>query len=129
MGNFLAGAQVVQALGETFEDSVDQPLEDRLLLALEAARDAGGQKQGGVGGPSCPGTGQEWSAWDLRVDVHEEPVAELRRIFEWNRPFVSYYEERATNPDMPRLKDYLQSQGLEREFGRPLPVTWKSRRG
>ncbi|MGV3571892.1 MAG: DUF1028 domain-containing protein [Ramlibacter sp.] len=130
MGNFLAGPLVVRALCETFEDSEPLPLEERLLAALEAARDAGGQTQGQVSAAlRVQGPGQAWSACDLRVDVHAEPVAELRRIFDWNRPFVAYYEERATNPDMPRLKEYLKGQGLEREFGRPVPVTWKSKRG
>jgi uncharacterized Ntn-hydrolase superfamily protein len=35
---------------------------------------------------------------DLRVDVHEHAVEELRRIFIDYRPSIAYYEERARNP-------------------------------
>ena len=39
---------------------------------------------------------------DLRVDEHEEPIGELRRIFEWFRPLLPYYSERPYNPRLPR---------------------------
>ncbi len=44
MGNALAGEEVVQAIVRAFEESEDQELDERLLRAIEAGRDAGGQK-------------------------------------------------------------------------------------
>lgn len=129
MGNYIAGPQVVQAMAEAFEDSEGQELEDRLMLSLEAARDAGGQEQGQTSAAlRTHDPRQGWSRCDLRVDLHDEPIGELRRIHEWYKPFVPYYEERTRTADMPKLRDYLASIGVEREFGKPVPVTWKSRR-
>jgi uncharacterized Ntn-hydrolase superfamily protein len=84
-GNGLAGPQVVAGIVAGFLKQPDAPLEDRLLLALEGGRDAGGQESNGVHRP-------ERSAWirvldqldfpeiDLRVDLDDRSVAELRRI-------------------------------------------------
>ena len=60
---------------------------------------------------------------DLRVEVHDEPVGELRRIFDWYKPLIPYYEERGRNPLVPRFKDYLAQHGIDRTCGRPVPVT------
>jgi uncharacterized Ntn-hydrolase superfamily protein len=66
--------------------SSDAPLEERLIIALEGGRDGGGQATNGIHRP-------ERSAWlrvvdrgdvpeiDLRVDLHTDTVAELRRLF------------------------------------------------
>ena len=43
MGNVLAGEHVVAAMAETFAATVAEPLAERLMRALEAGRDAGGQ--------------------------------------------------------------------------------------
>ena len=56
------------------------------------------------------------------MDVAEEPIAELRRIYDWYKPLIPYYEERGRNPLVPRVKDYLAQKGVEREFGKPVPV-------
>jgi len=50
------------------------------------------------------------------VDVSEEPIAELRRIFDWYKPLIPYYEERGRNPLVPRFKDYLAQHGIKREY-------------
>jgi uncharacterized Ntn-hydrolase superfamily protein len=87
-GNILVSEKTVTALAEAFEGSRGQPLAQRLLEALAAAQLAGGdrrgqqsssllvvKKDGGYGGTSDV-------AVDLRVDDHERPVEELRRIYE-----------------------------------------------
>src|ERR1700688_4465423 len=83
-GNWLSGPAVVDGLVDGFLADPDLPLEDRLLLALE-----GGRKGGGQAAPGIPKA--ERSAWlrvadrhdypeiDLRVDMHTDTVAELRR--------------------------------------------------
>jgi uncharacterized Ntn-hydrolase superfamily protein len=87
-GNILVSKETVTALAQAFEGSGGQPLAERLLEALAAAQLAGGdrrgqqsssllvvKKDGGYGGTSDV-------AVDLRVDDHERPVEELRRIYE-----------------------------------------------
>jgi len=40
---------------------------------------------------------------DLRVDLHPEPVAELRRMADEYFPLVPYYNLRPSDPNMPRV--------------------------
>jgi uncharacterized Ntn-hydrolase superfamily protein len=103
MGSQLAGTGVVDALAASFEASVDSELEERLLLALEAARDAGGLI--GTDGPlpersvaAVVWSKRDYSDFDLRVDMHPGAIAELRRIYIDYMPSAAYYEERARNP-------------------------------
>jgi uncharacterized Ntn-hydrolase superfamily protein len=87
-GNILVGEKTVTALATTFEASAHLPLAQRLIECLAAAQAAGGdrrgqqsasllvvQKEGGYAGLSDV-------LVDLRVDDHERPIEELRRIYE-----------------------------------------------
>ena len=87
-GNILVSAETVDAIAESFESSGGKPLAERLLDALDAAQAAGGdrrgqqsaallvvEKDGGYAGLSDV-------LVDLRVDDHERPIEELRRLFE-----------------------------------------------
>lgn len=123
MGNVLAGPEVVEAIAEGFHDNEDDILEERLIRAIEAGRDAGGQPEGQISASILTFGHQIQSHCDLRVDICEEPVKELRRIFDWYKPLLPYFEERMGNPNVPRLKDYFAQQGLTREYAKPVPVT------
>ena len=123
MGNVLAGPEVAQAISEEFLATESLDLEERLLRAIEAGRDAGGQEEGQTSAGLLVYGRERYSRVDLRVDVHDEPIAELRRIFDWYQPLIPYYEERGRNPMVPRFKDFLAQRGIERECGRPVPVT------
>ncbi len=85
-GNILVSAETVDAIAETFEAS-SGTLAERLLDCLDAAQTAGGdrrgqqsaailvvEKDGGYGGLSD-------LLVDLRVEDHERPLAELRRLY------------------------------------------------
>ncbi len=87
-GNILVSEETVKALAGTFEATAGDSLARRLLAALTAAQAAGGdrrgqqsaallvvRKNGGYGGTTDV-------AVDVRVDDHERPIEELRRIFE-----------------------------------------------
>jgi uncharacterized Ntn-hydrolase superfamily protein len=86
-GNILVSAATVDALGETFEGSVGKPLVERLLDCLAAAQEAGGDRRGqqaaGVLVVERDGgyAGLSDVVVDLRVDDHERPIEELRRIY------------------------------------------------
>ena len=83
-GNMLVGQETVDAMAEAFERSTGH-LALRLLEALEAGQDAGGDKRGRESAallvPALEGA-ERWEGVDLRVDQHADPVAELRRIFD-----------------------------------------------
>jgi uncharacterized Ntn-hydrolase superfamily protein len=123
MGNVLAGPEVAEAMATEFGQAESEDLEERLLRTIEAGRDAGGQDEGQTSAGLLTFGGHTFSRCDLRVDVHDEPIAELRRIFDWYRPLIPYYVERGLNPNVPRVKDYLKQEGYERAFGGPVPVT------
>jgi uncharacterized Ntn-hydrolase superfamily protein len=85
-GNTLAGPEVVEAMARSFEASVGSaPLAERLLEALQAGQDAGGDRRGVQSAAllilkplSLQGFGDR--ALDLRVDEHTDPFGELRRV-------------------------------------------------
>ena len=86
-GNILVSAETVDALAETFEATAGKPLAERLLDCLDAAQAAGGDSRGQqsaallVVGPEQGYAGLSDVFVDLRVDDHERPLEELRRIF------------------------------------------------
>jgi len=80
-GNMLVGKETVDAMADAFESSRGH-LSSRLLKALEAGQAAGGDKRGRESAallvaPFPDGDGKI----DVRVDLHDDPVTELRRIF------------------------------------------------
>ena len=82
-GNMLVGKETIDAMAQAFERS-EGHLARRLLEALEAGQAAGGDKRGRDSAALRvvpPEGGDPWSNIDLRVDLHPDPVAELRRIF------------------------------------------------
>ena len=100
-GNVLAGEGVVKAMAKAFEDGTDQVLAERLVRAVEAGRDAGGQPEGQNSAALLVYGDQPFPVVDLRVDLHDDPEAELRRLWDWFSPMVPYYVQRAIKP-VPR---------------------------
>lgn len=79
-GNRLAGPQVLRAAVEAFRDLDEEDLHERLLAGLEAGVAAGGDTDGEHSGTVFVVDKEEYPIWDIRVDHHEDPVAELRRL-------------------------------------------------
>ena len=92
MGNVMTSSRVVAAMAGTFESTETEDLEARLLRAIEAGRDAGGQPEGQRSAALIVYRVEELYPWmDLRVDAHDEPVGELRRVYELYQPMADYY--------------------------------------
>ncbi len=103
MGNVLAGEQVIDAMAKAYEATADLAFERRLLAAIEAGRDAGGQT--GNDGHLTERSAAvmvygdyDHAELDLRVDLHDTAVEELRRAFEEYELYRGYYKERSKNP-------------------------------
>jgi uncharacterized Ntn-hydrolase superfamily protein len=100
-GNILKGPEVVERMAEMFELSEKEALAERLLRALEAGEDAGGDRRGKQAAHLQVVNVEAWKHIDLRVDDHSAPVEELRRIFEQAKtdlfPFRDMYPTRS-NP-------------------------------
>lgn len=82
LGNILAGEDVVKAMSTAYERSGGEPLYERLMLALEAGEDAGGDRRGRQSAGIRVLAEEEYALCDLRVDDHVDPVGELRRVLE-----------------------------------------------
>ena len=87
-GNILVGRETVDALAERFEATAGRPLAERLLDCLAAAQSAGGDRRGQQSASLLVverdgGYGRMSDVLvDLRVDDHEAPIDELRRLYE-----------------------------------------------
>ena len=102
-GNILVSGETVDALAETFE-ATEGSLAERLLASLAAAQAAGGdrrgqqsaallvvERDGGYAGLSDV-------LVDLRVDDHETPIEELRRLLRAPRPALRQDPARPVAP-------------------------------
>ena len=81
-GNMLAGAEVLEATAAAFVASAGRPLDERLVEAMAAGEAAGGDKRGKQAAALRVHRHEAYPSLDLRVDDHEEPIAELRRLQE-----------------------------------------------
>jgi uncharacterized Ntn-hydrolase superfamily protein len=85
-GNILVSGETVDALASTFESSTG-PLAERLLDCLDAAQAAGGDRRGQQSAAILVvekdgGYGKLSDVLvDLRVEDHERPLEELRRLY------------------------------------------------
>jgi len=89
-GNILAGEDVVKNMAKSFRESKGD-LGDRLIAALQAGQDAGGDSRGMQSaallivrdGWGYGGFNDRYR--DLRVDDHAEPIKELKRVYDLHR--------------------------------------------
>ncbi len=86
-GNILSGEGVVADMAEGFE-AAEGDLADRLLVALEAGQRAGGDRRGQQSAALLvvrekAGYGGFTDRYvDIRVDDHQRPIEELKRVFQ-----------------------------------------------
>lgn len=112
LGNVLVGEHVLDAIETGFVAAPDEPLENRLMLALEAGRDAGGQHGGQNSAAILVYADRAYPLVDLRVDVHDEPVGELRRVFDAFSTAKDYYWRRQVDPTVAPLHEVVPGRGF-----------------
>src|SRR5438874_6528270 len=127
-GNILVSQDTVDALATTFEGNGHLELPERLIECLAAAQAAGGDRRGQQSasllvGEKDAGYGKlSDTVVDLRVDDHERPITELRRIFALHRqlfgttPPEDWLDVDATLAG--ELRERLASLGFEGELDR-----------
>lgn len=84
-GNMLAGPAVVaDTLAAYLAGQLSLP--ERLMAALDAGQDAGGDRRGKQSAAMVLTTTEDFADLNLRVDDHPEPLQELRRLLVlWRR--------------------------------------------
>jgi uncharacterized Ntn-hydrolase superfamily protein len=129
-GNILVSGDTVEAIAETFKANAGRALAERLLECLAAGQAAGGDsrgqqsaallvvaKDGGYGGLSD-------ILVDLRVDDHEHPIPELRRLYGLHQAiFGKTPREEWLDVDESlgaELRERLARLGFEGELGEAL---------
>ncbi len=120
-GNMLAGEQVLDATATCYEANVGLPFAERLLAALAAGEAAGGDKRGKQAAALVICTTEVYPALDLRVDDHQAPIDELRRLYgkslERFQPFVACLPrqgDRTGIVDRTEIEDRIARFGAER---------------
>ncbi len=80
-GNMLAGPDVVAETLATYKKAMDKPFIERLLEAMQAGEDAGGDKRGRQSAALLVHRDQDYPWLSIRADDHPDPLAELRRLY------------------------------------------------
>jgi uncharacterized Ntn-hydrolase superfamily protein len=119
LGNLLAGRETLEAMRASFQSTEGKglPLAERLLRSLEAGQTAGGDRRGSLsaalltagttGGPASV------RAVNLRVDDHERPVEEIRRIYDALSGRLGYRRlSRPAGDDVLELQRLLKRAGF-----------------
>jgi uncharacterized Ntn-hydrolase superfamily protein len=92
-GNMLVGTDVLDATVAAYAAGAGLPLAERLIAAMDAGERAGGDKRGKQAAALRIHRDEDYPSLDLRVDDHEEPLAELRRLYEKSlerlQPFIA----------------------------------------
>jgi uncharacterized Ntn-hydrolase superfamily protein len=114
-GNGLVGPQVLDGMVAGFLEQPGDALEYRLMRAIEAGRDAGGQGTLDAHRPERSAAikvvdRRDYPDVDVRVDVHPTAVAELRRVLEEFKLYEEFYRGRDTNPSKAIPQDVFVKQ-------------------
>lgn len=115
-GNILAGPEVVDAMEAAWLASDPaEPLARRLLAALAAGDEAGGDSRGRqsaallVVREGAGYGGNDDIAVDLRVDDHSTPIPELARLLDLNDLYLTASTDAEKVPVTPELADELDA--------------------
>jgi uncharacterized Ntn-hydrolase superfamily protein len=84
-GNMLAAGRVLDDTANAYIVSANLPFAQRLIMAMRAGEAAGGDKRGRQSAALLIHGEEEWSALDLRVDDHPDPLTELERLEQVSR--------------------------------------------
>ena len=124
-GNMLAGPAVLASTRATYEANAALPLPERLLAALDAGQEAGGDRRGRQSAALVMVTTEDFPDLSIRVDDDENPLAELRRLHGlWLRhraPWLHEQPSRARpsgNTDMDAIEARWGKAGLDIRFRR-----------
>jgi uncharacterized Ntn-hydrolase superfamily protein len=114
-GNILANDTVWHKMADAFKNAHSSDLTGKLMEALEAGQDAGGDVRGMqaggilvVAGPDDPL--ERKIITNIRVDDHDNPLVELRRVLTVSRgdEWLGMAELALRNHDLKQAKEYYE---------------------
>ncbi|APO78644.1 hypothetical protein AM571_PC00908 (plasmid) [Rhizobium etli 8C-3] len=80
-GNMLDGPQVLEKTLAAYGKTSGLPLAERLLEAMQAGENAGGDKRGRQSAALLVYRDQDYPWLSIRADDHADPLGELRRLY------------------------------------------------
>ncbi|HLZ05824.1 MAG TPA: DUF1028 domain-containing protein [Bradyrhizobium sp.] len=92
-GNMLAGPLVLEDSANAYVANRSLPFAQRLIAAMRAGEAAGGDKRGKQSAALLIHDTEEWSALDLRVDDHDDPLTELERLERVSRERWTHFRQ------------------------------------
>ena len=122
-GNILVGPEVLAAVARSFEATANQPrhLADRLIDALAAGHELGGDKRHGLRQSAAviiadprPGRSRRVDGQTANINVceHPDPIGELRRIYDTVSQTLGYRTlQQYSGGDVWQLKVMLHALG------------------
>jgi uncharacterized Ntn-hydrolase superfamily protein len=124
--NLMANDRVWPAMADAYEKAGGD-LADRLLAALEAGQSAGGDIRGRQSAAllvvRAKSTGRPWAGadrlFDLRVEDHPEPIAELKRLVRLQRAYAhaNHGDELMTQKQVAdALEEYAAAEKIAPEI-------------
>src|SRR6266850_2386963 len=92
-GNMLAGPRVLDDTAQAYIGREKLPFPQRLIAAMRSGEAAGGDKRGKQSAALLIHGEEDWSALDLRVDDHADPLAELERLEQISRERWAHFRK------------------------------------
>jgi uncharacterized Ntn-hydrolase superfamily protein len=99
IGNLLKNIAVPQAEVDAFAEDIRPHLAERLVRALEAGLEAGGDALPVRSAALLVVHRELFPLIDLRVDDDDQPIAALRRLWQAYEPQIDDFVKRALDPD------------------------------
>jgi uncharacterized Ntn-hydrolase superfamily protein len=100
-GNMLTGASVLDDTAKAYIAGETLPFAQRLIAAMRSGEAAGGDKRGKQSAALLIYGEEEWSALDLRVDDHADPLSELERLEAISRRHWVHFRKYLPSRDNP----------------------------
>jgi uncharacterized Ntn-hydrolase superfamily protein len=102
-GNRLAGPQVLERIARTMRETEHLELAERFSLALQGGEEVGGDTKGERSLNILVFGEEEYPLCDIRIDDHDQPMQELRRLFKlYQEQILPTVEKLPKRSDIPR---------------------------
>jgi len=100
-GNMLAGPQVIAQTARAYREAAALPFGLRLIAALKAGEDAGGDKRGKQSAALQVCSRDPYPDLDIRTDDHPDPVRELQRLYAVSQERFAVFRRFLAGSDNP----------------------------
>ncbi len=116
LGNILDNDRVTSSMAAAFAEDAELPLAEKLLRALEAGEQAGGEVAGALKSAALQVTGEHGIAtYDLRVDISDgRAIQDLRSLFDTYKGREKQLRSVALCPDTVPVQKTLFEASIHR---------------